>query len=249
MELKKQKDHERIIEIVIVVMLGITAIVMAWASWMSSLHAGNQATSYTVSNNMASEGNSEYNAAVQSQMQDMLLWNEISELQSELFFEQDSVTPDEQAISLINFKIYFKLNENLSDEMAQQIGWDAADGTDIDQIVSDWLEKEEALVTPFADEEFVQHYFVTAADLLEQSEAELEKGKLANQFGDAFGLVSVIYSVVLFLLGIASSLKSKNNRYVVVAFSLLCFVLATAYMLTLPMPDGFSIGNFFGGAQ
>ncbi len=245
MELKKQRDTERIVEIVIVVMLGVTAIVMAWASWMSALHGGNQATNYTESNNIASEGNSEYNAAVQAQMQDMLLWNEISELQSELLFEQDAAVPDEDAISLINYKIYFKLNENLTDEMAQQIGWTFGESEDVDQVVTDWMQKEEALVTPFADEEFSQHYFTNALDLLEQSNAKLETGKLANQHGDEFGLVSVIYSVVLFLLGIASSLKSKNNRYIVVAFSLVCFLIATVYMLTLPMPDGFSITNFF----
>lgn len=35
----------------------------AWATWIGSLHGGNQATNYTKSNNVAAEGNSMYNEA------------------------------------------------------------------------------------------------------------------------------------------------------------------------------------------
>ena len=50
------------IEILVAIFLGITALLTAWATWIGSLHGGNQATNYTKSNNLASEGNSEYNA-------------------------------------------------------------------------------------------------------------------------------------------------------------------------------------------
>ena len=74
-EIKKNKDTAQILEIIVVIMLGITALFTAWASWVGSLHGGNQATNYTRSNNIAAEGNSEYNAGVQNMMQDMMLWN------------------------------------------------------------------------------------------------------------------------------------------------------------------------------
>ncbi len=246
MEKTIKRDYERIIEIVIVIMLGITALVMAWASWMSSLHGGNQATSYTVSNNLSSEGNSEYNAAVQSQMQDMLLWNDISELQAEWLFATDAEVVDEDEISLIASKILFKMQENLSPEMAEQIQWDmSADFSDPVAYVSEWMDLEAALTSPFFNEDYVDAYYVTANELLEQSHAELENGKKANADGDAFGLVTVIYSVVLFLLGIASSLKSKTNKNIVVAFSLVAFVVAMIYMFTIPLPSGFELVSYF----
>ncbi len=247
-KIESKRDMEKIIEIVIVVMLGLTALLMAWATWIGSLHAGNQATSYTVSNNLASEGNSEYNAAVQAQMQDMLLWNEVSDLQSELFFELDAETPDQNEIDLISYKIYFKLHENLTAEMAAQIAWpDATEGENPTDVVLSWIENEAAVTSPFYNEEFVNSYFDTALILLADSEAELEKGGASNTNGDAFGLVTVIYSVVLFLLGIASSLKSKNNKNIIVLFSLVSFLASTIYMFTIPIPDGFSIMSFFGG--
>lgn len=41
---KKKPDMDKITELVIVIMLGITALLTAWASWIGSLHGGNQAT-------------------------------------------------------------------------------------------------------------------------------------------------------------------------------------------------------------
>lgn len=70
-ETKTKKSKEQIIEILTAVFLGITALATAWASWIGSLHGGNQSTNYTTSNNLSAEGNSMYNEASQSLMQDI----------------------------------------------------------------------------------------------------------------------------------------------------------------------------------
>ena len=57
-ETKTKKSKEQIIEILTAVFLGITALATAWASWIGSLHGGNQSTNYTTSNNLSAEGNS-----------------------------------------------------------------------------------------------------------------------------------------------------------------------------------------------
>ena len=74
----------------------------------------------------------------------------------------------------------------------------------------------------------------------------MEIGKEANANGDAYGLVTVIYSVVLFLLGIISSFNNTKNKQAVLILSLVAFLFATVYMFTIPMPTGFSITSFFG---
>ena len=74
---QKSGISEQKLEVVIAILLGVTAILMAWAGWISSLHGGNQATNYTQSNNLSAMGNSMYNEAAQYYMQDMLLWNTI----------------------------------------------------------------------------------------------------------------------------------------------------------------------------
>ena len=246
METQKNRN-EAIIEVIVVILLGITALLTAWGSWIGSLHGGNQATNYTTSNNLAAEGNSEYNAGIQQMNQDMILWNDISDMQVDISFYQNA--EDDASMIKVCYQLYYKLNENLSDRMAETIGWSALtedELSDPEVAVLTWLEMEEAYVSPFFDEEYVAGYFTTANELLAESQEVLERGKAANASGDAFGLVTVIYSIVLFLLGIVSTFSKTSNKYALIAISVVAFLFATIYMITLPMPDGFSLGSFFG---
>lgn len=45
-KISKRSSEEKI-EIIVAIFLGITALATAWASWIGSLHGGNQATNYT----------------------------------------------------------------------------------------------------------------------------------------------------------------------------------------------------------
>ncbi|MFA6947761.1 MAG: hypothetical protein WCQ72_02160 [Eubacteriales bacterium] len=242
----QKRDWDKIIELIIVIMLGITALLTAWASWIGSLHGGNQATNYTTSNNIASEGNSEYNAGVQQMNQDMLLWNDISDMQIEIIFA--NAAEDEVTVTKLCYQLFYKLNENLSEEMANSIGWNyqltEEEQEDPTGTILAWLEDPQSMTSPFTEQEYVDSYFVTANELLTQSQEVLAQGTEDNSNGDAFGLVTVIYSVVLFLLGIAGSFKSDKNKLAVVIISLVAFVIATIYMVTIPMPTGFDILAF-----
>lgn len=246
---KKKMDREAMLELIVVILLGITALCTAWASWIGSLHGGNQATNYTISNNLASEGNSEYNAGVQQMNQDMLLWNDISDMQMTILFAQ--ANDDQLTLDRTCYQLFYKLDENLSEDMAQSIGWDyqlsQAEYDDPTATVLAWLEEESSMTSPFFDEDYVASYFTAANDLLAESQATLEQGRKDNANGDAFGLVTVIYSVVLFLLGISGSFKNTKNKYALVIISLVAFAGATIYMLTLPLPTGFNLMGFFGG--
>ena len=240
-------SKEDILELIVVILLGVTALLTAWCSWIGSLHGGVQATSYTTSNNLASEGNSEYNAGIQQMNQDMLLWNDISDMQLEISFSQ--AAEDEDAVNKTCYQLFYKLDENLSERMSDAIGWSNLTDEqreDPTTAVLAWMEMDEAYISPFYDEEYVAAYIETANDLLTQSAAELEQGKEANANGDAFGLVTVVYSVVLFLLGIVGTFKKPANKYALVGFAFAAFLFATVYMFVLPMPLGFSIGSFFG---
>ena len=76
---KKPLLSQNAVEILVAIFLGITALLTAWASWIGSLHGGNQSTNYTKSNNLAAEGNSEYNAGMQLYLSDVLAWNTMNE--------------------------------------------------------------------------------------------------------------------------------------------------------------------------
>ena len=223
---KKQLFSESTIEMLVAILLGITALLTAWASWIGSLHGGNQATNYTKSNNLASEGNAEYNAAFQDYLSDMMTWNTLMEYS----FEQEIAEAEGDSIkaSMIEEKINSYVDLNGSQILIDAVG----------QMTDD-------LRSPFEVEGTVDRYYETANALLEESQELLEQGQRDNANGDAYNLVNVIYSVVLFMLGIVGIFKKLPCRTVVLFIAAAGLIVATIYMFTIPMPTGFNFGSFF----
>lgn len=247
---KKRGLSESTIELITAILLGVTAILTAWAAWIGSLHGGNQATNYAQSNNVAADGNSRYNEAAQHVMQDMLLWNEISDLQLEIMYAED--IGDEDTANVAKYKLFYKCDDNLTEDMAAMLGWDsdlayeyAVEG-DVTAYVDEWMTLDEAVVSPFTYEGFEDAYYEDAMYFIDQSNELLAEGQKDNANGDAFNLVTVIYSVTLFLLGVVGLFKNIPNRTIVLVAAIVAFLVATIYMFTIPMPTGFSIFNFFG---
>ena len=170
-----------------------------------------------------------YNEAAQSLMQDMMLWNEISDVLIESSYAEEK--NDTEAVEKYDWKLEKLLNDNCSEELAQAITWA--------------MEQDED-TSPFEKEGFTDSYFTDAKEMVAEADKLLEQGKKDNANGDAFGLVTVIYSVVLFLLGIVGTFKRLPNRYVILGVAIAGFLFATIFMFTIPMPTGFNILSYFG---
>ncbi|MGN1339198.1 MAG: hypothetical protein ACI4WS_02795 [Oscillospiraceae bacterium] len=240
---KAKRSKVDILEIFIAIFLGVTALATAWASWIGSLHGGNMSTNYTKSNNLAADGNSRWNEASQSLMQDMQLWNTISDYQVGILYADK--TGDEDKMYENAYKILFICTDNLTAEMAELIGYDFS--FDADGII-DWvLHGETSTTTPFNDEDFVNGYYLDAQAVLDESAAVLEEGQADNTKGDTFNLVTVIYSVVLFMLGIVGTFRRLPNRFIITGVAIAGLIFATVYMFTIPFPTGFNFLSFFGG--
>ena len=220
----KKGISEEKLEIIIAILLGVTAILTAWAGWVGSLHGGNQATNYPQSNNLSAM----YNEAAQSYMQDMLLWNQISDYMFDIEIANANGRTAEAA--LIEEKVQTLIYDNCTEEFAAAI---------------EWSTEQEEYATPFEKEGYVDSYFAEANEVLAEADALLEEGKQDNANGDAYGLVTVIYSLVLFLLGIVGIFKKIPNRVLILVFACVCLVIATVYMITIPMPTGFNLASFF----
>lgn len=201
---------------------------MAWAGWIGSLHGGIQAINFTKSNNLAAEGNSEYNVAAQIYLSDVFAWNTIFNLQLDMEIAKEKGNEDEAKV--IEIKIQKIMHDNCSPKLLEAIA-----GTSL----------QEKTISPFEKEEFVNSYFEKAKELLDESQKVLEEGKQDNLRGDSFKLVTVIYSLVLFLLGIVGIFKDFQNRKVLFIFSVCILFFGIIYMFTIPMPTGFNITNFF----
>lgn len=230
-EVKQEKKglfSENTIEVLVAIFLGITALLTAWATWIGSLHGGNQATNYTKSNNLASEGNAEYNAGLQMYLSDLMAWNTMMDYS----FDQDiaELAGNMEESQLIEAKINTYIEQNASEILIAATG-----------------QMEEGMTSPFEVPGVLDAYYERANELLQESREVLEEGQRDNAHGDAYNLVNVVYSVVLFLLGIVGIFKRLPNRMVVLIIAVIGLVLATIYMCTIPLPTGFNIASFFGG--
>ena len=238
-----RRSKEDILEIIIAVFLGVTALATAWASWIGSLHGGNMSTNYTKSNNLASDGNARWNEASQSLMQDMQVWNMISDYQVEVLYANE--TGDDNKLYESAYKIKFICADNLTEDIAALINYDF--DYDVDQIINWVINDEKSTVSPFSNQEFISSYYTDAQEILAESEAVLAEGQQDNTRGDTFNLVTVIYSVVLFMLGIVGTFRRLPNRMLITCVAIAGFLFGTIYMFTIPMPTGFSFLSFFGG--
>lgn len=227
-EVKKSFINEDSLEMMVAILLGVTAVLIAWATWIGSLHGGNQATNYTKSNNLSAEGNSEYNEGIQLYMSDLMAWNSITGFEFDI--EIANLNGRKAEARLLEEKLELFEQENCSDELIKAI---------------EWANEQEEETSPFDSEELMNSYFESANEKLQQSEDLLEQGQKDNANGDAYGLVTVIYSVALFMLGIITVFKKFPNRRVVLIASAVAILLATIYMLTIPLPTGFNLLSFF----
>ena len=215
---KSKKSLVDMMEFVVVIMLGITAVATAWSSWQGGLHGSQMDQKYTMSNNLNAEANSTYNEGMQNLNQDLMLWNQLMSLGIDHAFAEMQGNSDEME------KAEYKYNQIMEDSVSE--GFAEA---------IEWSQGFEDYASPFDNEDFVMSYFAAAADTFEEAEAMLEAGNANNTHSDNQGLVSVIYAVVLFLLGISASFKGLTEKRVLLVVSAIGFVAATAFMFTIPI--------------
>lgn len=223
---KAKARKEAILEVVVAILLGVTVSLTAWATWISALHTGNQETHFTESNNLASSGTALYNEASEMLMQEIMVWNSIQNyvLDADLAMKEG----ESRKVKVIEDKVK-ALRENCSDEFADAVRWALKNDK-----------------SPFEKKGYIKNYYKEAKEYLKKSQDLLEEGKTDNKNGDAFGLVSVIFSIVLFLLGMVGLFKRLPNRMFVLGVAVVFLIFGFIFMLTIPMPTGFSFSKYLG---
>lgn len=226
------KDRKTILtakrlETVVAVLLGVTTLLSAWASWIAHLHGGIQSINFTKSNNTASQGTAEYNYGIQAYLADYMTWNTLKDYTYEL--EAAKAEGDQAKIAIINEKIENFKKNTISDVLAEGIKWMEENNED----------------NPFKMPGMSEKYFESAQKTVESSQELLEEGMRDNTKGDSYMLVTVIFSLTLFLLGIVGTFKNMPNRIAVMAIAAAFLIFAVIYMLTIPLPTGFAKMNFF----
>ncbi len=215
------------LETVVAVLLGITTLLSAWASWIGHLHGGLQSINFTKSNNIASKSTAEYNLGMQMYLADFIVWNTARDYYFEL--EEAKADGDQVKIDLLTEKIKLFEEQNASKILTEAVKWMEENNED----------------NPFKMPGMTEKYFESSQETADQSQELLEEGKRDNKKGDSYILVTVIYSLVLFLLGIVGTFKDMPNRIAVLSIAVVFLIFGIIYMCTIPLPTGFSQMNFF----
>ncbi|WEK55942.1 MAG: hypothetical protein P0Y55_07820 [Candidatus Cohnella colombiensis] len=233
---KPKKRIDEWLELIIVIMLGVTALFTAWATWIGGLHGGNQAANFAKANNMSADGNSRWNEASQSLMKDYITYNEMNSMEIDMAYANKR--GDNEEVDRLEWKIEEMRAANMSEEFQEAYAWAIAQSNETG-----------VLVTPFDKEGYTDSYYTDAQSVLNDAEVAMDQGEKDMANGDKYGLVTVIYTVVLFVLGIVSTFKGRSNRVALTVVALFAFVISTIYMLTVPMPSGFDLISYITGSS
>ena len=225
---KKSLITSKRIETIVAVLLGVTTLLSAWASWISHLHGGLQSINFTQSNNESAHGTAASNVGMQAYLADYMTWNTLRDYNYEL--EVANADGDKEKAALIKEKIEKFKKQNID-------GGILAEGIK-------WMEENKE-DDPFKMPGMAEKYLEEGSKEFNKSQELLEEGKRDNTKGDSYMLVTVIYSLTLFLLGIVNTFKNMSNRIVVLAIAITFLVFAVVYMCTIPLPTGFEKMNFF----
>ena len=219
--------REKILEIVRAVLLAITTLLTAWATWIGSLHTGLQETHFTESNNTMSSAIAMYTDASQMVVQDAEVWASIQNYALDEKAARDE--GDEAKAQVARAKIE-ALQAMCSPEFKAAIDWALQTGK-----------------SPFEKEGYAESYYKDAKDLVKEAQDILATGKQDNLNSDRYGLVSVVYALVLFLLGITGTFKHNPNRIGIMATAVLLLAIGLVLMFSIPMPAGFDLRHFLHG--
>ncbi len=213
----------------VAIMLAVCALTTAWATWIGDLHGSDQDSNYAKAERLNTEANASYNLNAQLYVAAFSLWSHVYEVNAEVK-SLESAGDSEGARAKREY-------------MNSYIETNCPDYENFKGAVYAALERG-GTATPF--EEYPQASFFTDSEKLAQEAAQArEDGNRCNLANDSYGLVSVLYSLCLFLFGMVGFYRQRIPRRIVFAVGVAVFVAATAYMLSLPLPDGFDFANYF----
>ncbi|HUT05432.1 MAG TPA: hypothetical protein VMW74_01925 [Nitrosopumilaceae archaeon] len=214
-ELNKKTSLDKKIDLIITVILSVSIVSVAWCAYQSTLWSGIQTFAIKESN---------------GSMQQFIL-NTIQQSQY-------------STIDVITFIEYVNaLNNN--DEKSSEFYYQRL-RPDFKPAVEAWLktnpfENPSAPPHPFVMSEYRKTFSEDAEQFLAKSTEKTEEAVTANGNSDSYVLLTVIFSVLLFMGGIQKKVKITSNIFLLIS-CIVTFSLATISMLSLPIAPKLLLG-------
>lgn len=206
------------VELIVAILLGLVAIVTAYASFQSSLYDGKMTQSYTVGTNLATEAESLYLEGNQQYVQDAQLYDHLTDLAIDSSNSDPAIAESAQAKYDV---LYF---QSVYPEFDAAIQWaDEQNASDPDFYYS-----------PLDNEDYLDYLYSGYYEQKEEAQKIIAVGDEANALSDRLTLNTVLMAVSLFLLGVAAVVRGYTVKVVLVGVAMVIFL--TAAVLTAFIP-------------
>lgn len=229
----------------IVIMLGISTICTSWSSWKGSIHNAKQDEMYAQSNfNMT---NIVFNDTKQNQQ----LFYEKSFFRDITIFFIDWQNAKERGNQAEVEILNRKAKEMFSEAPFYLFGFllskwrqtEASEGIDSWKDRRDYISQIDSrgqwdIFFEFFLTQYMQEYWdtfnYTEGSVIDETFETLEGGKKHSEIADYYGFATVMYAVVLFLLGISNTFNEIRYKKILVGIASVVFSVAFLVMLIAP---------------
>jgi hypothetical protein len=219
-----QPSHPRLrwlrrnIEVTTAIFLGVVSVITAYASFQSALYDSSMTGNYTQGQALITEANALYLEGSQQYAQDLQTWNRLNELG----IDMESSDPELAAAADVKFSTIF--TNSVSDELSAAIAWSDDQNTS----------NPDDYFSPVDSEDYVNSIYADAQASETKGYTTIEKGNEDNTLSDRMTLNTVLYAIVLFLLGIGAVVQEFRIKVLLGSVSVVIFVVAAALTVIIP---------------
>jgi formiminotetrahydrofolate cyclodeaminase len=226
-------------ELIAAIMLGLAAIGTALASFQSALWGGKSVEAYGRANTEATKASSERSRAIVEMSKDATV-----DIQAaRLVWEGDDTTNQvdkDRAFRIATYLYTKQISDpaykalKLPPEAKKELVDDPQTPEDEDKqaAIQEKVLENAMDVELIEDENYRKEMLAESVKLSEQSEKTFKEGQDANEAGDKFDFVNVIFAISLFFVGISLIFRT-SIRWVLLGLGSLAFIAAAIYMATL----------------
>lgn len=216
------------LELLVAILLGLSAIGAAFASYQSNLWGGKSTEAYSEAATLSTRASTEHSYGVMTMAHDFSV-----EMQAQRSILEGLDATNEvdrnRAFELASYLYCVQMSEEayrvLELPMENRNGDREAQRNIPDEVLTATLDRD-------LDNEYTDTMLADGRRQFTQADAKFSEGRQANDNGDLFDFVGVIFAISLFFGGIALVFKTGIRWYLFFAGAGI-FLLALIYMLTL----------------
>lgn len=199
-------------EIVVVAVLGVTALATAWSSYQASLWSGIQSSNYSQASGARTNAAQQRTEANQFRIADLSLFE--SHINARLMGEQEVAD--------------FYLERFRPEFVPAFDAW----------IAEDPFNYPDAPPSPFAMPEYSIAQDATAADLEAKADRLFADGERANTNSDTYTLTTLLFAAVLFFTAVAERFRSARARIALLVLAGIGLVAGISVAAGQPITTG-----------